>query len=752
MDGTSVVQYLRQLVAQCDAPSEADSQLLEPFVADRDQAAFARIVHRHGPLVWGVCRRLLRDSHLAEDAFQATFLVLVYKAGSIGRRELLSNWLYGVAWRTAHRARATQRRRQTLEQGMVEDIVAPAETCDANGMDDQIAALPAKYRQVLILCYLDGNTYEQAAEYLGIPKGTVSVRLARARAMLRERLRRRGVTMASVVPGSAVPASAAIAAVANAMCATGVVSPMVLALARGVIKSMMMTKLTTVGTWVGVTAVVALGATAIAAKGDPTPPRQSEVQAVADKPDAKPEQAKPVTYTRTVSGTARDGGGKPVANAAIHLMSVLVPYVGSDKGKGEDKWVATTTANADGTFTFRDIALPALHVGSAGEVMSRIQLVGTASGFGVTWTDCRIVYNVARQVNVADTTITYLGEPLDFALSFRRSATIRGQVADDAGKPVAGINVHLRIGAYIEHMRNQMQFQHRFMWSLSLVPQWKAARLTDAEGRFEFDGLPEGAMFYTLLSHPNFANNSVYLATTDGPLPDDLGRLAHHVVSPEIMTGDIKLTMGRVKLVRLRVIAADTGKAFSGVSVDAFATNQTQISSHGKSNSQGDLELRLPVGEFTLDIRPPTDTDYVQTFAKLAVGAAAEQTDEVRVRPGCVANFEVIDADTGAGIPKIQFMMDHPNYSWYRIDRSTHRGDDALERTDAQGRFRAVMKPGTHEVRIGGRFENLMPLPPTGWEVVPDKDDPMEKTPGAKTIELIEGKSVTIRFKLRKSG
>src|SRR5581483_2852609 len=188
-------------MATC-AGKMTDRQLLERFAARRDEEAFAQLVRRHGPLVLGVCRQILRHEQDAEDAFQATFLVLARKAGSIRSAEALPNWLYGVANRLATRMKATARKRQTREVALVD---SPTPEPGLGGeLDDlgpvlheEIGRLPDKYRIPFVLCYLDGMTNEEAARQLGCPPGTVFSRLARAREGLRARLRRRGLMVAS---------------------------------------------------------------------------------------------------------------------------------------------------------------------------------------------------------------------------------------------------------------------------------------------------------------------------------------------------------------------------------------------------------------------------------------------------------------------------------------------------------------------------------------------------------------------------
>jgi RNA polymerase sigma factor (sigma-70 family) len=179
---------------------EADGQLLERFAAQRDEAAFAALVKRYGPLVLGVCRRVLFHEQDAEDAFQATFLVLVRHARSIRKPDSLGSWLYGVAYRIARRAKGVRARRAVQEVNLP-NIAAP-ESCpdwlvrDLRGvLDEEVDLLPPKYRLPFVLCHVEGKTNEQAARQLGCPVGTVLSRLARARGRLRARLTRRGLAL-----------------------------------------------------------------------------------------------------------------------------------------------------------------------------------------------------------------------------------------------------------------------------------------------------------------------------------------------------------------------------------------------------------------------------------------------------------------------------------------------------------------------------------------------------------------------------
>src|SRR5438067_2475316 len=215
-----VLDYLETLAG---GPDSADADLLRRFADARDEAAFAAILHRHGPMVLAACRRVLRDTHDAEDAFQAAFLVLARKAGSVHNVGSLAGWLHGVACRVAREARTRAARRRKHEGRVCprEETAPAADSSDLREvLDEELGRLPEKYRSPLVLHYLEGKTKEEAARDLGCTEGTVSGRLARARVLLRDRLTRRGVAPAAALTPllpAVVPAALAAATLRAAL-------------------------------------------------------------------------------------------------------------------------------------------------------------------------------------------------------------------------------------------------------------------------------------------------------------------------------------------------------------------------------------------------------------------------------------------------------------------------------------------------------------------------------------------------------
>ncbi len=262
---SGLLRYLRTAAAPADAGGTSDGQLLERFVTRRDEVAYGVLLRRHGPMVLGTCLRILNNVHDAEDAFQATFLVLARKASSIDQRESVGGWLYRIAYRTAQRAKAEVARRRAHEGPLVELPAAADAVADLAWqelrpvLDEELSRLSEKYRGPVILCYLEEKTYAQAAKVLGLPEGTVSSRLARARDVLRKRLSRRGFALSSgllttlmsqhafsaalPVPLIRATTKAALRFVVGETAAAGAVSAPVAALTQGVLQAMFMTQL-----------------------------------------------------------------------------------------------------------------------------------------------------------------------------------------------------------------------------------------------------------------------------------------------------------------------------------------------------------------------------------------------------------------------------------------------------------------------------------------------------------------------------
>ncbi|QEH34699.1 ECF RNA polymerase sigma factor SigW [Aquisphaera giovannonii] len=334
-----------------------EDQLLDRFARDRDGVAFATIVERHGPMVLGVCRQLLRDPNDVDDAFQATFLVLVRKASSLRRKDLLGNWLYGVAYRVALRARSLRHRGQvrgTASRGgdvgsldeQAPDRSEPVAEAVLRSEErplihDEIRRLPRKYRDPVVLCYIEGLTHEEAAAKLGWPVGSVKGRLSRARDLLRSRLVRRGVAVSSaamaaelVAPDlrASVPASLTQSTLKAALpfasggpaglsAAGPAATPSVTALTEGVIHAMRFSLVRSIAVPALVAGALATGGTVAAYQlgggfGGPQPAEPAAAKAAARtaaKETSSPGESSARMVREILADMERNAGKMPVS-------------------------------------------------------------------------------------------------------------------------------------------------------------------------------------------------------------------------------------------------------------------------------------------------------------------------------------------------------------------------------------------------------------------------------------------------------
>ncbi len=417
----------------CEPPG-TDRQLLDDFSARRDETAFAELVARHGPLVLRVCRRVLHHEQDAEDAFQATFLVLAQNLGSIRKREALANWLHGVAYRTAMKAKRTAARRRNHESQLRERTPSAAASPTWNDvqavLDEEIQRLPKVFRSAFVLCVLEGKTIAAVAAELGCKEGTVATRVMRARQRLQLQLARRGIKLAALLAAlcvaegvaKAVPAALGQTVIRNGLLVAagrttaGAIPPQVAALATGVIRAMFMQKAK-----IAVLVVLTLGLFAGGAGVLTQQLLKAEEKPAATQPVVKPlaEPAKPAEDSIEVTGRVLDPDGKPVAKARLYQ-----PRRGSMNDFSGRVGRLTTrfrvgVTDAEGRFRvqLRRVSL-----------VSRrpLQLLGAADGFGLNWV------NLPKDE-----------KPDEVTLRLVKDQVVRGRLLNTEGKPVGGVTVDI---------------------------------------------------------------------------------------------------------------------------------------------------------------------------------------------------------------------------------------------------------------------------------------------------------------------
>jgi RNA polymerase sigma factor (sigma-70 family) len=468
----------------------SDARLLERFVNDRDEAAFAALVARHGALVLNTCRAVLKDPNAADDAFQATFVLLFRKAGSIRGHDALGAWLHRVAYRTALRARADDARRRDAEKLAGELRVAGAPDHDDLGavLHEEIERLPDRLRLPVVLCYLDGMTRDQAADHLRCSEGMVQGRLAKGRALLQRRLTRRGIALAvPPVTPAAIPESLVATAV---RAATGATSAAVAS--SGWIPARFKAAM-----------VLAIGL-GIAAAGfacwsvdDSERPRAT---ARPRPPDAQVKAPKAVP-AMPVEGRVLDLEGRPVAGASVSVTDFESPLDGNlevwiDELKRlgqktsnrpvpivstDRRPVSSATTGPDGRFRIE---------GLSREGIATMSIAGPGIETSTVHIMTRDMPMFRAQVpmivngkNYGPVTI-YHGARFDHVAA--RTRPIVGTVRDkDTGAPIPGVSITGN-----PNIPN------------SLTPTPGVEATTDAQGRYRLDGLPTSGGFKLYTNAP----------------------------------------------------------------------------------------------------------------------------------------------------------------------------------------------------------------------------------------------------------
>jgi multidrug efflux system membrane fusion protein len=331
---TTILRRIRRMTAEVGGAS--DAELLDRFAAHRDEAAFELLLWRHARLVFGVCRRVLHNTHDAGDAFQATFLTLARHARRITKRQAVAAWLFKVAYRVALTARDRRARRGAREKSLggaahtlaSADADASAENQELRHvLDQEIGRLPERFRAAVVLCYLEGKTVDEAAVLLGCPRGTVASRLARARERLRLRLAGRGLALpvalalasradAASGPFSLIPnlTTAALRYTARGGTADGTLAPRITALTEEVLRAMFLHKLKT-----GIVILIALVGLLLAGGGLAVGPRAN------DGPEAEPPKTGDIPKAQAAAG-AKDAEAPRTVSVSRPVRREAAPY------------------------------------------------------------------------------------------------------------------------------------------------------------------------------------------------------------------------------------------------------------------------------------------------------------------------------------------------------------------------------------------------------------------------------------------
>jgi RNA polymerase sigma factor (sigma-70 family) len=670
------LRTLRETHAAADAP---DAELVERFTARREEAAFAALLRRHGPMVLGVSQRILHTLHDAEDVFQATFLLLARKAASIQKRASVAAWLHGVAHRLALRAKQQRTCRRTHEQRAADMRNATPNPDSAwqnvqAALDQALNELPEKYRAALVLCYLEGKSHAEAAAQLGCPLTTLRTQIARGRKLLRERLVKHGLTLsatgvASLLLASTAPAAMPIALTKTTLAAalafaagnqpTALLSQQAAGLVEGGLRTMFISK-TKIATAIillaSLTAACGL-AWSRSASENPAAPAEKPKEAHAS---AKPQPAKGAV---DLSGRVVDLDGKPVVGAKVYYHFIT---------REEVPIPVRATTDTDGRFAFTltqsDVPLSA--EAGQNDPLKTGHVIVKADGYTYAWRA------VAKQTT-----------DLGFQVA-RDDTPLEGRILDLQGKPLAGLNVGVwgmaatdkgdltpflnalkaREGLYNALAKHLPNHFHNPLIMRQRVPILPTAT-TDAMGRFRLKGFAkeqlielriEGAAIETqalfvlsrakpadaeaLLTLPRFKSEAMHAY---GPQEQAFIRwngFDHAAPPGQVVTGLVRDESTKAPIPR----AIIESYMLAGTNLAQNTIYHTVADEQGRFRFTG-----LPRGKGTqLRIRPPKDQPHIPLVKSVpAQQPFIEAAMDVDLPRGVFVDVTVKDKKTGEPVP-----------------------------------------------------------------------------------------------------
>jgi RNA polymerase sigma factor (sigma-70 family) len=655
---TQVMSHLRTLAAPGGESSDED--LLRAFAAAGDERAFAAIVSRYGSLVLGVCRRALRHEQDAEDAFQATFLVLARNASSIRKGQSLPCWLHGVCHRvTLKTRRSAARRRRHEERAPVRSGSCP--WADPTWrevqalLDEEVRRLPAIYREPFIRCCLEGLGRAEAARLLRLKEGTLSSRLAHARQVLQRRLRARGVTLTGLLGGSAL-VSPSLAAAAVRAATTGFVPGPVLTLpVRG--------RLAVALLFLG--GLAALGLSML-----PRPPVAAGPPAVASRAE-RDSRAEPGSIE--VRGRVLGPDGKPLAGARLQI---------ADGTSHPPRPAPQARSGPDGRFAFRLGPAPVSYTGR--------YLLASADGQGLDW------YSFRADFSGNEITLRLPGD-----------TPIAGKVVDLEGRAVAGARVGLfelrapgdgKLDAFLALRKSEKDDRHRPLRTLErrlyhrASPELLPLVRTDRQGKFRLRGVGRERVAILRIRAAGYADELVQVATRPGFRPDKPSASREALHGPEVLT---MLSPG--KPILGKVVDDDKGKPVAGVTVkcslggphdylDATATSDAS----GRYHLTGLRKRR----EYTITFQPPAEQPLLPYRVVLSDSTGVDPLRaSVRLQRGVVVRGRLVNTRSKEGVRgNLIYQALAINGEVARI--RGYPNDPLWRLSDERGRFQLTVPPG----------------------------------------------------------
>jgi RNA polymerase sigma factor (sigma-70 family) len=678
-----VVRYLRTAGPANSNRSVTDTQLLERFLASRDEAAFGALVRRHGPMVLAVCRAVLRHQQDAEDAFQVTFLVLARHAATVRKKEALAGWLHGVAHRTALQARRAARRRhhhETRAEAMTPKH-PPAEQSWQEiraALDEEVGRLAPAYRAPFVLCCLEGRSREEAARELGLKEGTVSSRLARARKHLQERLARRGLGLATALAALALArrtaaaappplvkttVSAALQYAGGGTLAAGVISENAAALLKGVSNAMSPSRSPLATALLAAVGALATGAALLLCRG--APPETSASQDRDTGPPAPP--AAEERPEMTVRGRVLGADGRPVGDAAVAVVGrPRRQYRSGDAAADRTELLGEGKTDADGGFRF-----VATRTSSAR--YWEVYLAAAAPGHGTGWQ--RLGPDAERP---------------EATLRLPPEQVVRARLVDLQGVPAARVGVSLAsLGGTVNGEWDGLP--------LAALPKrapWPMALTTDEQGRFEVRGCNRDRGVGIRVRDDRFAVHSFEIVQPGKPRPGrtvmgvDAGGYTHVETVEADEKGQAEepaFTLAPAQVLEGRVVCEDTGRPVARASVEGVETD---------GDGRFRLELRATTS-VTLRVLAPAGEPYLGVAYRVEwpKGAVRHQV-EIKLPRGILVRGVVTEAGSGRQVAGAGVQFRPRGGNGPASPQHVLTGFQRIEVTDADGHFAMAVPPG----------------------------------------------------------
>jgi RNA polymerase sigma factor (sigma-70 family) len=649
------VRQLRSRLAAQNAFTDSDEQLLHAFLTNRDDNAFATLVHRHGSMVLHVCRRVLGHQQDAEDAFQATFLVLARNAAKLQKQSSLASFLHGIAYRTALKAkRAAARRRRHEGQAPTRHSINPAEELTWREvqalLDEETAQLPERYKSAFILCCLQELSLAEAAQRLGVKEGTVSSRLTVARKRLQRRLTRRGVELTAVLSAMALATASASALPAELMAntvkaalATATGERLTCSVSASVVELMEATSVMLSNSKTKAALMLLLAATLLGGAGlwIIASPQATLAPPSSPKTTAQhPPQAdtKVATDTFVLHGWVVGPDNKPVVGVTLYLPRW-------SKEHQEQKDIAVVrrgVTDKDGRFR---LELPRRDVQSGKDV----SLVASADGFGLAWID------LPKQ-----------DPPGEITLQLVKDVPIRGRLVTTEGRPVSGVTVTVagivafdRLDDFLRVFQREMHHSDEgtgARWLNLPLNDVLLVKPTDKDGRFEIKGIGVERLVGLEVKSAALAESPMLVVTRErfdakAYLKDAIRGRGER--APLIFGPSFEHVIGRAEANRAiegTVREAGNGKPVAGAAVHALGVS-ARTDALGRFRLVG---MRMaPAPNSFLQVSAPENTTLIGRYqhvqASAAPGGKLERVD-IELLRGVVVTGRVYDKATGKGV------------------------------------------------------------------------------------------------------